>query len=196
MTDDLPSPLPAFVFEANLRWLDFVNTEMVVRGERVDTLRDPTDLGRWLRAAGMTAPSRISASVLAAFLRLRSALRALAMACVQGQPVPRTAFVTLGDALGATPGRMRLFQQGARVDVAFEPDEQDEMSLLWPIALSAATWLREGDRSLLKQCSSEECILFFYDTTRNHSRRWCSMTTCGNREKVRAFHKRQRRDPR
>lgn len=28
------------------------------------------------------------------------------------------------------------------------------------------------------------CILFFYDTTKNYSRRWCSMSACGNRMKV------------
>jgi predicted RNA-binding Zn ribbon-like protein len=35
-------------------------------------------------------------------------------------------------------------------------------------------------------------VLFFYDTTKNHARRWCSMAFCGNRHKVAAHYRRLR----
>jgi predicted RNA-binding Zn ribbon-like protein len=34
--------------------------------------------------------------------------------------------------------------------------------------------------------------LYFYDTTKNHTRRWCSMTGCGNRAKAAAFYERKK----
>jgi predicted RNA-binding Zn ribbon-like protein len=36
----------------------------------------------------------------------------------------------------------------------------------------------------IRQCQHPACVLWFYDTTRNETRRWCSMATCGNRAKA------------
>ena len=52
--------------------------------------------------------------------------------------------------------------------------------------------LSEGDPALLRKCQNPRCILYFYDTTKNHRRRWCSMAGCGNRAKVAAFYQRNR----
>ncbi|HEX8403835.1 MAG TPA: CGNR zinc finger domain-containing protein, partial [Duganella sp.] len=40
------------------------------------------------------------------------------------------------------------------------------------------------------QCEHPECILWFYDRTKSHKRRWCSMALCGNRYKAAQFRKR------
>jgi predicted RNA-binding Zn ribbon-like protein len=64
--------------------------------------------------------------------------------------------------------------------------------VLAPVALAAARSLVHDDRDLLRKCDNPRCILFFYDTTKNHGRRWCSMDLCGNRAKVSAFHQRRR----
>jgi predicted RNA-binding Zn ribbon-like protein len=49
----------------------------------------------------------------------------------------------------------------------------------------------DGSWQHLKGCSSPTCISVFFDGSKNHSGKWCSMQSCGNRAKVRAF--RQRR---
>lgn len=36
----------------------------------------------------------------------------------------------------------------------------------------------------IKQCAHPQCVLFFYDTSKNGARRWHSMATCGNRAKA------------
>ncbi|WP_280504971.1 CGNR zinc finger domain-containing protein, partial [Nocardia farcinica] len=36
----------------------------------------------------------------------------------------------------------------------------------------------------IRQCAHDRCILFFYDTSKNGTRRWHSMSTCGNRAKA------------
>jgi predicted RNA-binding Zn ribbon-like protein len=43
----------------------------------------------------------------------------------------------------------------------------------------------------LKVCGAEDCRWAFYDTSRNRSRTWCSMSDCGNRAKARAYRARQ-----
>ena len=58
----------------------------------------------------------------------------------------------------------------------------------------AAAFLAELDGSWkrLKECSDETCTGVFYDRSKNHSGKWCSMRSCGNRNKVRAWRARQR----
>jgi hypothetical protein len=50
----------------------------------------------------------------------------------------------------------------------------------------------DGSFAHLKLCADETCRAVFYDRSKNHSGRWCSMSTCGNRNKVRAWRERQR----
>ena len=46
-------------------------------------------------------------------------------------------------------------------------------------------------RELIRECEHPDCVLWFYDRTKSHRRRWCSMALCGNRHKVAEFRKRQ-----
>jgi len=57
----------------------------------------------------------------------------------------------------------------------------------------AAAFLAEldGTWERLKECSDDTCTSVFYDRSKNHSGRWHSMQTCGNRNKVRAWRARQ-----
>jgi predicted RNA-binding Zn ribbon-like protein len=49
-----------------------------------------------------------------------------------------------------------------------------------------------GDWDRVKICPAEDCRWAFFDRSRNHSRTWCSMRVCGNREKARAWRERAR----
>ncbi len=73
--------------------------------------------------------------------------------------------------------------------LTFVPNEPPSPAFL--IARSAAELLATGDLSLVKTCEGGGCILLFYDTTKSHTRRWCSMAGCGNREKAAAHYRRQ-----
>ncbi len=57
----------------------------------------------------------------------------------------------------------------------------------------AAAFLAEldGTWERLKECSDDTCTSVFYDRSKNHSGKWCSMQSCGNRNKVRAWRERQ-----
>ena len=72
--------------------------------------------------------------------------------------------------------------------------EQDATYVLGLLAAAAADLLCRADLSLVRRCENPRCILFFLDTTKNHARRWCSMSGCGNRAKA-AAHYRKKRGP-
>lgn len=70
---------------------------------------------------------------------------------------------------------------------------QTPESLLFPIAEAMAEFLSHHDLKDVKACEGATCTLLFLDRTRGHVRRWCSMTSCGNRAKQTAHRQRGRR---
>ena len=71
-------------------------------------------------------------------------------------------------------------------------DVADLARPIWPIALGAAELLTGDDLGRVKECGNHPCSWLFLDRSRNHSRRWCEMSDCGNRVKARAFAARRR----
>jgi predicted RNA-binding Zn ribbon-like protein len=66
---------------------------------------------------------------------------------------------------------------------------------LAPVAKAAAELLAGGYFELVRRCEDRDCVLWFYDRTKSHHGRWCSMAICGNRNKVAAFRQRQQQQP-
>jgi predicted RNA-binding Zn ribbon-like protein len=99
----------------------------------------------------------------------------------------------INDVLRARVGDLAVVRTKTGYDTVFLARWDGPEQLLVPVAESAATLLSRGDLSLVRRCENPACILFFYDTTRNHGRRWCSMTACGNRAKVAAHYRRTKR---
>ena len=64
--------------------------------------------------------------------------------------------------------------------------------MLWPVVQSAADFLTSDELNTLRVCASDSCDWLFIDTSKNHSRRWCNMKSCGNREKARRFYTRKK----
>jgi predicted RNA-binding Zn ribbon-like protein len=67
--------------------------------------------------------------------------------------------------------------------------------MLWPVVRSAADFLTSDDLDTVRVCASDSCNWLFIDTSKNHSRRWCNMKSCGNREKARRFYTRKKSSP-
>jgi predicted RNA-binding Zn ribbon-like protein len=66
--------------------------------------------------------------------------------------------------------------------------------ILWPVSRSAADLLTSNLLERVRECADDRgCGYLFIDTSRNRSRRWCSMESCGNRAKVRQHRERQRK---
>jgi len=62
--------------------------------------------------------------------------------------------------------------------------------ILWPVAESAAELLTSEARAAIRECGAPDCEWLFLDQSRNRSRRWCDMKSCGNRQKARRHYQR------
>ncbi|MGB5161067.1 MAG: ABATE domain-containing protein [Thermoanaerobaculia bacterium] len=63
---------------------------------------------------------------------------------------------------------------------------------LWPVVRSAAELLASEDVTSVRECASETCSWLFVDRSRTRRRRWCDMSTCGNRAKARRHYQRRK----
>lgn len=178
-----------FLFIAGAAPLDFVNTELVLRGEPADLLREEHDLGRWLAESGL-GRSRATGKWLAEVKALRAQLRRTFLHLAGGGKLRPSDVAPLQKVLAATHGTLGAALREGKALVEFTADEEPSPPFL--LARNAAEFFAMADLSLVKACEGTGCILLFYDTTKSHTRRWCSMAACGNREKAAAHYKRKR----
>ena len=198
-----------FQFVGERLCLDFVNTELVRGGQRVDLLGGFGDLLRWWTAAGLARPAQ-ARTLVSRFrdrpetarthqeaLALRTVLREIMALLAAGETaVPRAALDRLNQVLRERAGDLVLRRNASGYETRFLRRLDRPRQLLVPIAESAAELLSRDDPSRVKKCENPLCVLYFYDTTRNHARRWCSMKACGNRAKVAAHYERTRGEAR
>jgi predicted RNA-binding Zn ribbon-like protein len=192
-----------FFFIGNHLCLDFINTQIVQGGEPVDLVDGFGDLISWLAQAGVLdtarkdrikawGGTREAARTIALAQDFRSILRDMVERIVANKLVPEAAIVQINQLLRNQVGHRELLRVRGGFEKRFQVDFKAPIHLLVPVAESACDLLAYGDLSLIRKCESPACVLFFYDTTKNHSRRWCSMSACGNRMKVAAHYRRLR----
>lgn len=63
--------------------------------------------------------------------------------------------------------------------------------IVWPAAQAAADLLTSAELKTLRWCEAPDCEWLFLDSSRNRSRRWCDMASCGNRAKARRHYQRR-----
>lgn len=177
--------------------LDFANTVSSRFGpEPVDRLAacsDLVDFGRQLgllstrraRLLGREARRRPAAAsvAVAAAIALREGLYAT-FAAIAERRSPTAADL---EPLNAELGRLRLAPD-CTWSFAAAPGGLDQM--LGPIARAAAELIVGPDRDRIGVCSAADCPFVFLDASKNRSRRWCDMASCGNRTKARRHHAR------
>ena len=160
---------------------DFVNTVDLENDE--ETLVDSRALGDWLRSRGLWN-GRTTRADLTEALRVREALRELLRANNECD----------ADVADAAE---RLTAAARRLDVSLCFEGEGAVRLesraggVGPVLAAAGQAMVDGSWTRLKACRADSCRWAFVDLARNHSRRWCSMETCGNREKARALRKRR-----
>ena len=187
---------PAF-FVADHLALDFLNSVAGTGAERREFLFDDEQVLDWLQQAGL--PVDEAARVLKghprgtlrdAAIELREAGRALIerrKAGKHGDPAPLNRLLGRGGTYRQLIWKPRSEPQGVTYRRVEAPAD-----LLVPVAEAIAELLESGDYELVRKCENPACTLWFYDRTKAHRRRWCSMAICGNRMKVAAFRARQR----
>ena len=154
--------------------LDLLNTRWMKDGVVQDLLSGPRGLAVWLGSAGLGERFEANPITLAHTKIARDALHVV----VDGSL-----------AQGAENLDLVLDQGRIRATLTAEgPGEIPEFDdPRWgPGWLAARNYLEllatAPDR--IRRCAHEACVLHFYDTSRNGTRRWCSMAACGNRAKA------------
>jgi predicted RNA-binding Zn ribbon-like protein len=163
----------------------FVNTRDAEAG--TDDIGSPAEARRWLVAAALIARSvRVTAADLDRIVEVRESLRALLLAN-NGDPVPADAVERLNKAARRAGLSVQLGGAGVRL----VPLTGGVGAAIAALLGAMYTAMAEGTWSRLKACRDDECQWAFYDHSKNHSASWCSMESCGNRNKARAYRSRQ-----
>jgi predicted RNA-binding Zn ribbon-like protein len=167
---------------------DFVNTRHLDLGEVVEEqFATPEGLGSWLSEHGLLAAGeKVGPAELRQADELREALRALLLANNEIETDTQAASATLDRA--AERGRVALRFEDCRVELVV--GAPGVAGALGRITIAVQQSMADGSWGRLKACRAVDCQWVFEDSTKNHSRAWCSMRSCGNREKARAYRRR------
>jgi predicted RNA-binding Zn ribbon-like protein len=173
--------------------LDFLNTVAIVNGQPVDFLQSDEEVLRWLESANLAVagkqPRFARSTLLYSARTLREIIGNMVEKRKAGGKADTAAFNTFLMKAGSYPRLVWESRKPLRIERV--RDQKSPGQVLALIAEAAADLLANGDFDLIRQCEDEACILWFYDRTKSHRRRWCSMAVCGNRNKVKAFRQRQ-----
>jgi predicted RNA-binding Zn ribbon-like protein len=173
--------------------LNFLNTISLADGEPADSLKSDDDVLRWLKIMKVPVNSELPRWRPAALLQSARGLRDIIRACVERRVAgKRLDLAPLNTFLAETESYLQLIKQpNGQLKIVRNWRMRTPQQFLAPVAESVSELLALEDFSNVKQCESETCILWFFDRTKSHHRRWCSMATCGNRHKIAAFRQRK-----
>ena len=174
--------------------LDFANT-LYGHAEVIhEYLFDYRDLVLWSRHVGILTPQktekflskweRVPAESEAVFRRaiqLRETLFRIFASLAHAEALQENDVSQLNGFWLESQAHSRLVQTEAGFALEWEAGDTFD-SLLWPITRSAVELLTSDELKYVKQCG--RCDWLFVDRSRNHKRRWCSMSACGNRVKM------------
>jgi predicted RNA-binding Zn ribbon-like protein len=186
--------------------LDFVNTVggWTPNGKVIGyKIHEFDDLARWAQLAGVIPKAEVavlaglarkqptqSQSVTRRAVALRRSLYRVFLSLIRRRKLAETDLKILRQELSVARSRQRLVQATGRFGWQWTDSQTSLDSILWRVSASAADLLTSLELSRLRQCGGPNCGWMFLDVTRNHSRTWCDMKDCGNREKVRRFRER------
>jgi predicted RNA-binding Zn ribbon-like protein len=165
----------------------FVNSADLESGE--DELGTPAALRDWFAERGLIdADEPVSAADLRRAIDVREGLRAVLLQN-NGLPLDEELVEKLDRAVGRASVRVR-FEPGRDPELVASCSGVD--GAIARLMAMVAAGVESGRWERLKACPRDECEWAFYDRSKNSSGRWCSMESCGNIEKARAFRARRR----
>ena len=166
---------------------EFVNT--MDFDDDTEHLASPADLGAWLAARGLARPDlAVGQADLKRAIELREALRAALLANNGAEPLSEASLATINRA----GERARLVPHfDGRGEASLEPVSDDVDGALGRLLTIVHDAMATGLWPRLKACRAESCRWAFFDQSKNHSRHWCSMESCGSQAKARSYRRRK-----
>jgi predicted RNA-binding Zn ribbon-like protein len=161
--------------------LDFANTVDDPTGPaHHDHLGTYPELVTWSIRAGLRPPAE--PHPLRQAHALRSAIQSIFTTIAAGDPVTEGQWTAL-----------RPFATDAMAHAVLAPGGHAltwPSGVLWPVAHAAVELLTSPNVKRVKKCGG--CPWLFVDSSKNGSRRWCSMEDCGTHEKIQRYVARRR----
>jgi predicted RNA-binding Zn ribbon-like protein len=191
-----------FEFYAGHPALELINTlDMRFSAQTIDLIPTYKDLLRLAtqlelltaeqaRKLGRSVGEKDAQRVLAATVELREALAAVLYGRIEGGRLPAAQIHVLEQQFHAAASHRRLLSRDAHLEWSWSGVEREAEIPLWMLAQAASDLLVSSDLELVKDCGDPTCRWLFLDVSKNHTRRWCDMKTCGNRMKARRHHAR------
>jgi predicted RNA-binding Zn ribbon-like protein len=188
--------------------LDFANTRYWRGTETpVEQLNQPDEFVAWCAAQATVdaaalkpialewrAHPRKASAALVEGLSLREAIyRIFSSAAARGQP-DSADLALLNTALARAPARTHLHRADDGYRWRIEGVAPAAASLLAPVLWSAGDLLAGARLERVRRCANEQCLWLFLDSSRSGARRWCSMSSCGNRAKAHRHYLKFRHD--
>ncbi len=165
---------------------DFVNTFDLTTG--IDQLAGPEDLQLWFAGQKLVNLPTLTNNAVRQAQDLRESIREVLLSH-GGIPVDPAAAVIIGHVW--QEGRLAL-----QIDPAgsprLTPGSDGIAAALGMLVAGLFLAMQSEAWSRLKICGNPQCQRIFYDRSKNHSGKWCSMASCGNRMKVRSYRRRKR----
>jgi predicted RNA-binding Zn ribbon-like protein len=186
--------------------LELVNTlDFRFSGQTVDLIPTYKDLLRLMtqlrlltaeqaRKLGRTVTEDEGQRVVASTVEMREALAKVLYGRIDGTTPSAGQLHVLEQKFHAAALHRRLVAGESHLAWSWSGVERRAEIPLWMLAQAASDLLVSSDAELIKDCGDPTCRWLFLDVSKNHTRRWCDMKTCGNRMKARRHHERMRGD--
>jgi predicted RNA-binding Zn ribbon-like protein len=197
--DEPNHPTGRFDFDSGALCLDFANTaEQHGSANPQEKLNDYRDLVAWGEGAGVLSAREVrqlrklseqrgehTAAVLKHALDLREALYHIFAAIGGERSVDPADLAILNEFLPEALSHAEVVPTTEGFAWRWVKGQGALDAMLWPVARSAADLLLSKDLDRVRECADDRgCGYLFVDMSRNRSRRWCSMESCGNRAKA------------
>ncbi len=185
--------------------LEFANT-LAYRGSLlIESLHTFEDLVKWCGDAGVS-PSHLvqhlhewakkhprrTAEIFVDAIALREVIYRIFHTIASGAHPEDVDLGLLNRAIGDAPMRTTLRRETEHFGWQVEESKTSAGWMLVPVLWSAADLLVGPQLAKLRECSNEKCLWLFLDDSKNGTRRWCSMQSCGNRAKAHRHYLRQK----
>jgi predicted RNA-binding Zn ribbon-like protein len=198
--------VPVFDLSAGNLCLDFANTVddrwMVVQRDHLTSYRDLVawgeqaqilsgeESGQLLEVAARQ-PDKANA-VLQQAIAIREVIYRIFAALAQEGTPADTDLAQLNEAFAYTLPHNLIVRHEQHFEWGWVFNQEALDYVIWPVVRSAADLLTSDTLSMLRICAAEDCVSLFMDTSKNQTRRWCSMKGCGNRAKARRYIERKK----
>jgi predicted RNA-binding Zn ribbon-like protein len=200
-----------FDLSGGILCLDFANTvgKRKMPGQTAENLPEYSDFVAFAKQSRVVTPQHARELLAAGLIHPKEATQVLRAAVVLREAVYRV-FAAIPNRRLVQPKDVKVIEQFAteatrhrrmvgtgrsyRWEWRRDANDKEMLSyILWPIAQSAAELLTSERIRSVRECWAETCAWLFLDESRNHSRRWCDMSVCGNRQKARRHYERVKR---